>query len=142
MKKQGERFRECREAVGLSRIQCGNIVGVSPQTIENIENETKMGSLNKAISSMGISLEFMATGKAPRWADGKTDAENESRLKAILHSPSKVVGVDPETYQRVVEERDRYLSEYSFLKQLLTDLSASYRQLAGKYSPLRKVHGR
>lgn len=137
MKKQGERLRDARERLGMSRNEMAQYVGVSPQTIQNIENGDKMGSLPTVAVKLGLSIGWLETGKGERWSDGGTDEENLRRIK----STSSVSSDESPAIQELRTELSRYREREDRLHRYIDRLlngGVNFRKALGN-QPLAEV---
>lgn len=100
----------------MSRTELGLYVGLSAETIANIEGGEKMNSLPRAVERMGIRMEYLNTGKGDKFVSG-TDEENVARIKQ--GNKSTATTSDPwkdEAYVQIKQERDRLLDDVSKYK--------------------------
>lgn len=141
--KAADRLKHLREKVlGMNQIDFAASAGVSHRSVSNIEaGDEAPRAMSELVRNLQLSENWLKTGEGSRWLTG-SDEENVARIKSMKSGPNSQPATN-EAYEQVKSERDRLYKDNEFFKQLLSDLSQTYKALAGKSfrSHLRKVPG-
>lgn len=83
MRTLAERLRECREEARLSQTELARRAGVSQSTVANIESGRNQGSKHivPIAEALGVRVEWLNSGKAPKGRDAKIEATPEDRYR-------------------------------------------------------------
>ncbi len=101
----GERIRKRRQELGLTQNSLAQALGLTPQHISVIEQDKRvpsLSSLGKLAEELGVTIDYLVTGKESVAADSIAAIKGDTRLS--LHSKRALVTLIEELHRSNEDE--------------------------------------